>query len=115
MLENMHEGLNARSNVYLFKEYFCEMCLTCVSSKLCEFISFKTIGLRMIGFQIISFMTYFAILLRLIIFEFNICFRGFSGTGYLSFFVCTSSLMTFLFFNIFKLLTVVSTSGNSGI
>ena len=47
--------------------------------------------------------------------EFIIFFSLFIGTGYLSFLVCMSRLMTFLFFNIFKLLTVVSTSGNSGI
>ena len=29
---------NAHSEVYLSKEYFCKMCPTCVSSKLCEFI-----------------------------------------------------------------------------
>ena len=39
MLENVYEGLNARSEVYLSKEYFCKMYPTCVSSKLCEFIS----------------------------------------------------------------------------
>ena len=39
MLENVYEGLNARPKVYLSKEYFCEMYPTCVSSKLCEFIS----------------------------------------------------------------------------
>ena len=33
MLENVYEGLNARSTVY-----FCEMYPTCVSSELCEFI-----------------------------------------------------------------------------
>ena len=38
MLENVYEGLNARSEVYLSKEYFCEMYPTCMSSKLCEFI-----------------------------------------------------------------------------
>ena len=38
MLKNVYEGLNARPKVYLSKEYFCEMYLTCVSSKLCEFI-----------------------------------------------------------------------------
>ena len=38
MLENVYEGLNTRPKVYLPKEYFCEMYLTCVSSKLCEFI-----------------------------------------------------------------------------
>ena len=38
MLENVYEGLNARPKAYLSKEYFCEMCPTCVSSKLCEFI-----------------------------------------------------------------------------
>ena len=36
MLENVYEGLNARSEVYLSKEYFCEMYPTCVSSKLCD-------------------------------------------------------------------------------
>ena len=35
---NVYEGLNARSEVYLSKEYFCEMYPTCMSSKLCEFI-----------------------------------------------------------------------------
>ena len=39
MLENVYEGLNARPKVYLSKEYFCEMYPTCVSSKLCEFIT----------------------------------------------------------------------------
>ena len=39
MLENVYEGLNARPKVYSSKEYFCEMYPTCVSSKLCEFIS----------------------------------------------------------------------------
>ena len=34
MLENVYEGLNARSNVYLSKVYFCEMFPNCVSSKL---------------------------------------------------------------------------------
>ena len=34
----IYEGLNARPKVYLWKEYFCEMNPTCVSSKLCEFI-----------------------------------------------------------------------------
>ena len=38
MLENVYEGLNARSEVYLSKEYFCKMYPTCVSSKHCEFI-----------------------------------------------------------------------------
>ena len=38
MLENVYEGLNVRSKVYLSKVYFCEMFPTCVSSKLCEFI-----------------------------------------------------------------------------
>ena len=37
----VHEGLNARSEVYLSKEYFCKMYPTCVSSKLCEFIETK--------------------------------------------------------------------------
>ena len=39
MLKSAYEGLNARPKVYLSKEYFCEMYPTCVSSKLCEFIS----------------------------------------------------------------------------
>ena len=39
MLKNVYEGLNARPKVYLSKEYFCKMYPTCVSSKLCEFIS----------------------------------------------------------------------------
>ena len=38
MLENVYEGFNARSKAYLSKVYFCEMNLSCVSSKLCEFI-----------------------------------------------------------------------------
>ena len=38
-VKNVYEGLNARSKVYLSKEYFCKMYPTCVSSKLCEFIS----------------------------------------------------------------------------
>ena len=38
MLKDVYEGLNARSEVYLSKEYFYEMYPTCVSSKLCEFI-----------------------------------------------------------------------------
>ena len=42
MLENVYEGLNARPKVYLSKEYFCEMYLACVSSKLCEFISLQS-------------------------------------------------------------------------
>ena len=37
MLENVYEGLNARSEVYLSKDYFYKMYSTCVSSKLCEF------------------------------------------------------------------------------
>ena len=41
MLENVYEGLNARPEVYLSKEYFCEMYPTCVSSKLCKFIFFN--------------------------------------------------------------------------
>ena len=36
MLENVY--LKASMQVYLSKEYFCEMYPTCVSSKLCEFI-----------------------------------------------------------------------------
>ena len=36
-VKHVYEGLNARSEVYLSKEYFCEMYPTCVSSKLCEF------------------------------------------------------------------------------
>ena len=39
MLKSAYEGLNARPKVYLSKEYFCEMYPSCVSSKLCEFIS----------------------------------------------------------------------------
>ena len=35
----IYEGLNVRPKVYLSKEHFCEMYLTCVSSKLCKFIS----------------------------------------------------------------------------
>ena len=38
MLENVYEGLNDRSKVYLSTVYFCKMNPTCVSSKLCEFI-----------------------------------------------------------------------------
>ena len=38
MLKNVYEGLNANSEVYLSKEYFCKMYPTCVSPKLCEFI-----------------------------------------------------------------------------
>ena len=38
MLKSAYEGLNARPQVYLSKEHFCEMYPTCVSSKLCEFI-----------------------------------------------------------------------------
>ena len=38
MLENIYEGLNVRSEVYLSKEYFCKICQTCVSPRLCEFI-----------------------------------------------------------------------------
>ena len=37
MLENVYKGLNARSEVYLSKEYFCKMYPSCVSSKLCKF------------------------------------------------------------------------------
>ena len=44
MLKNVYEGLNARSEVYLSKEYFCKMYPTCVSSKLCEFIYSPTKG-----------------------------------------------------------------------
>ena len=39
MLKNVYEGLNACSKVYSSKVYFCEMYPSCVSSKLCEFIS----------------------------------------------------------------------------
>ena len=39
----VHEGLNARSEVYLSKEYFCKMYPTCVSSKLCKFILIQLI------------------------------------------------------------------------
>ena len=39
MLENVYEGLNAGPKVYLSKEYVCKIYPTCVSSKLCEFIS----------------------------------------------------------------------------
>ena len=39
MLKNVYEGLNVLSKVYLSKVYFCEMYPTCVSSKLCQFIS----------------------------------------------------------------------------
>ena len=42
MLKNVYEGLNARPKVYLSKEYFCEMYPSCMSSKLCEFISLLT-------------------------------------------------------------------------
>ena len=38
LLENVYEGLNARSKVYLSKVCFCKMYPICVSSKLCEFI-----------------------------------------------------------------------------
>ena len=38
MLENVYEGLNDCSEVYLSTEYFGKMYPTCVSSKLCEFI-----------------------------------------------------------------------------
>ena len=38
MLTNVYEDLNAPSEVYLSKEYFCKMYPTCVSSKLCEYI-----------------------------------------------------------------------------
>ena len=44
MLKNVYEGLNARPKVYLYKEYFCEMYPTCVSSKLCEFIWEKMVS-----------------------------------------------------------------------
>ena len=37
-VKNVYEGLNARSKVYLSKEYFFKMYPNCVSSKLCEFI-----------------------------------------------------------------------------
>ena len=43
MLENVFEGLNARSKVYLSKVYFCKMYPTCVSSKLCEFIFVESV------------------------------------------------------------------------
>ena len=33
MIVNVYEGLNARSEVYLSKEYFGEMYLTCVSTR----------------------------------------------------------------------------------
>ena len=36
MLKNVYEGLNARSEVYLSKKYFCKMYPTCMSSKLCD-------------------------------------------------------------------------------
>ena len=49
MLENVYEGLNARPKVYLSKEYFCEMYPTCVSSKLCEFISNQVGSSKMYG------------------------------------------------------------------
>ena len=39
MLKSAYAGLNARPKVYLSKEYFCKMYPTCVSSKLCKFIS----------------------------------------------------------------------------
>ena len=42
MLENVYEVFNARSKVYLSEVYFCEMYLTCLSSKLCEFIATST-------------------------------------------------------------------------
>ena len=38
MLKSAYEGLNARPKLYLSKEYFCEMYMTCVFSKLCDFI-----------------------------------------------------------------------------
>ena len=38
ILENAYEGLNAPFEVYLSKEYFCEIYPACVSSKFCEFI-----------------------------------------------------------------------------
>ena len=38
MFENVHKGLNARSEVYLSKEYFCEMYATYVSFKRFQFI-----------------------------------------------------------------------------
>ena len=44
MIKNLYEGLNARPKVYLSKEYFCKIYPTCVSSKLCEFISFEFIA-----------------------------------------------------------------------
>ena len=40
-VKNVYEGLNAHSEVYLPKEYFCKMYPTCVSSKFCEFIETK--------------------------------------------------------------------------
>ena len=49
VLKNVYAGLNARKCIWrlkcspqsVFIEYFCEMYLTCVSSKLCEFIFVK--------------------------------------------------------------------------
>ena len=41
------EGLNARSKVYLAKVYFYKMYPTCVSSKLCEFILFLGMTLKL--------------------------------------------------------------------
>ena len=38
MRENVYGDLNARSKVYLSKEYFCKIYPTCMSSTLCEFI-----------------------------------------------------------------------------
>ena len=37
-MSNVYEGLNARSEVHLSKEYFCKMYPTCVAFKLCESI-----------------------------------------------------------------------------
>ena len=47
MLEIVYEGLNARSEVYLSKESFCEMYPSWVSSKLCEFISFSMLAAQL--------------------------------------------------------------------
>ena len=51
MLENVYEGLNARSKVYLSKVHFCEMYPTCVSSKLCEFIVTWTISPNLVDLR----------------------------------------------------------------
>ena len=57
MLKNVYEGLNACSEVFLSKEYFCEMYPTFVSSKLCELIFFCFFSLFSHSFVSFSFLS----------------------------------------------------------